>query len=149
MTSNLHHVPQNQALTSLAGRHLEGAPKWIAFALLGVLVLAALARAAWRFDLSSYGLLWGVPLLVAPVAWHHHHVVACFALALLGALRARKTLALFAVLAVLHFAVKPLRPFGLLALGTLIALAVSAIPTPAAEEEPPAPEENPAEERTT
>jgi glycosyl transferase family 87 len=132
MTSNLTHVPQNQALTSLAGRHLEGAPKWIAFALLGLLVIAALARSAWRMDLSSYGLLWGVPLLVAPVAWHHHHVVAFFALALLAARRARRTLALFAVLTILHFAFKGLRPYGLLALGTLIALALSAFPeTPA------------------
>jgi len=128
MTSNLTHVPQNQALTSLAGRHLEGAPKLAAFAVLGLLVLLALARAAYRLDLSSYGLLWGVPLLVAPVAWHHHHVVAFFSLALLAARRARRILALFALLAVLHFAVKGLRPYGLLAAGTLVALALSAFP---------------------
>ncbi len=128
MTSNLTHVPQNQALTSLAGRHLEGAPKGVAFAFLGLLVLLALARTTYRLDLSSYGLLWGVPLLVAPVAWHHHHVVAFFSLALLAARRARVTLALFAVLALLHFAVKDLRPYGLLAAGTLIALVLSGLP---------------------
>ncbi|MBL4849440.1 MAG: DUF2029 domain-containing protein [Planctomycetes bacterium] len=125
MTSNLSHVPNNQALTSLAARHLEGAPLWLAFGALALLVVGALVRAGWRLDLTSYGLLWGVPLLVAPVAWHHHHVVAFFTLAALGARRARGVLALFAVLALLHFAVKDLRPYGLLAIGTLAVLGAS------------------------
>lgn len=125
MTSSLSHVPQNQALTSLAARHLSGTLRTLAFGLLGLLVVVALVRAGRRLDLASYGLLWGVPLLVAPIAWHHHHVVAFFALALLGARRARWPLLAFGVLALLHFAVKDLRPYGLLALGTVIVLALS------------------------
>ena len=127
MTSLNTHVPRNQSLIALGVRRLEGAPRLLALGLLALSVPLTLLRAAWRLDLGAYALLWGLPLLIAPVAWHHHHVLAFFALALLSAQRSW-VVAAFALTSLVHFVAPPLQPFGFLALGTLLALAAAADP---------------------
>lgn len=139
MTSLNTHVPRNQSLIALGVRRLSGIPKLLALGILALLVPLALCRAGWRFDLGAYALLWGLPLLIAPVAWHHHHVLAFFALALLGARRSR-LLGVFALAALGHFALAPLRPYGALALGTLVVLGAAAWPArPSLVESEPTP----------
>jgi alpha-1,2-mannosyltransferase len=136
LTSRNVHIANNQSLTSLTIRHLDGPPRkalllLLALACLGVpLLLSALPAEPGPPSETAYALLIAAPLLVAPIAWHHHHVLAFPALALLATRRTRGAnvaLATFALLALLHFAVKPLRPWGLLGLGTLVVCLTTAL----------------------
>ncbi|MBX3465334.1 MAG: DUF2029 domain-containing protein [Planctomycetes bacterium] len=124
------HIPTNQSLASQAIRRLPPAGGAAAVAVLGLATLApGLVLAARGRQTEGLALLLAAPLLAAPVAWHHHHVVLLPALLLVardgraGDRWARGALAAFAALSLLHFAVTPLRPLGLLGWGTLAVVA--------------------------
>lgn len=132
------HIPNNQSLTSQVIRHTDGALERAGVlglsGLLLALTLPLAARGPAPPGVRPQAALLGVTLLAAPIAWHHHHVLllpALLALTHAGPADrrlARRTLAAFAALALLHFAVKPLRAWGLLGLGTLaVTGAVAAI----------------------
>ena len=133
LTSRNVHIPNNQSLVSLTVRHDPGPAGEAALGLLALGVLgAALGSSAQgeggrRPGAAGYALLIAAPLLLAPIAWHHHHVLLLPALAWLAArppgplgAAARAGLALFAAASLLHFALKPLRAGGLLGSGTLL-----------------------------
>ncbi|MGE0711848.1 MAG: glycosyltransferase 87 family protein [Planctomycetota bacterium] len=137
LTSRNVHVGNNQSLSSLAIRHLEGRARTLTLSLLllgavGVALGLSLGGAGEVAPSEgAWALLVAAPLLVAPIAWHHHHVLLLPALAFLCARperSARAALVGFALLSLLHFAVPPLRPLGLLGLGTLwVFLCVAAL----------------------
>ncbi|MCO5168119.1 MAG: glycosyltransferase 87 family protein [Planctomycetes bacterium] len=138
------HIPTNQSLASQAIRRLpEGGGRAAVVLLLGAAALApGLVHAARGRLTRALALLLAAPLVAAPVAWHHHHVVLLPALLLLahtaraGDRPARAALAAFAALSLLHFAVTPLRPYGLLGWGTLgVFVALAAAAPGAAEDE--------------
>ncbi len=137
------HVGNNQSLTSQVIRRLptghSGRAALLALIAAGglaSLVVCARAGPPAGAGVTAVGLLLAAPLLVAPVAWHHHHVLLLPALWALLLARDRAdpalaraitaTLALFAALSVLHFALKPARDWGLLGLATLVVYAVAA-----------------------
>lgn len=134
------HIDRNQSLSSqVLRRTTPGPARTLLLGALGLVVLgAALAPALRGADPSgpeSLALWLAAPLLLAPVAWHHHHVLlAPLGLALAargrgGERRADLALAAALVLSTLHFAVEPLRSLGLLGWGTLVAfVALAALP---------------------
>jgi len=75
---------------------------------------------------AGVGLGASVLLVVAPIAWHWHHVVLYVPLV---AIQRSRWLVLFAALEVLHFAWKDAQPFGPLALGTLLVLVLCGVCT--------------------
>jgi alpha-1,2-mannosyltransferase len=131
------HVPANQSLAARVIRKIDGPAGWLLFVLLaafvlgGALLVAGLrltARAPPTDTVAALGLLMAAPLIVAPVASHHYHVLLLPLLALLVTLRRRiphatGTLVVFAVLSTVHFAVGPTRELGLLGFGSLILFA--------------------------
>ncbi|HBP19231.1 MAG TPA: hypothetical protein DEA08_15765 [Planctomycetes bacterium] len=145
LTSRNVHIGNNQSLVSLTVRHDPGpagkaALGLIALGLLGAALglsargeraQASQAPAHHHPGAAGYALLIAAPLLLAPIAWHHHHVLLLPALAWLAArppgplgAAARAGLGLFALFSLLHFAVKPLRLGGLLGSGTLLVFAL-------------------------
>lgn len=133
------HIPTNQSLASQVVRRTGPGPaRALLLGALGVVVLgAALAPALRGADpagAESLALWLAAPLLVSPVAWHHHHVLlAPLGLALgargrRGERRADLALAAALTLSTLHFAVDPLRGLGLLGWATLVAAAAVAAP---------------------
>lgn len=127
------HIDRNQSLSSqVVRRTVAGPARTLLLGALGLVVLgAALAPALRRADPAgpeSLALWLAAPLLLAPVAWHHHHVLLAPVGLALGA-RGRRgergadlALAAALVLSTLHFAVDPLRGLGLLGWGTLVAV---------------------------
>lgn len=149
LTAQGVHIGTNQSLTSqLVRRAPPGALRTAGLVVLACAICGAALIAAGRggpddgLGPGPVGLLLAAPLLVAPIAWHHHHVVL---LPLIGWLVLRRpngsrvALAAFAVLSLLHFAVKPLRPFGLLGLGTLGLFVAGVAHGPARKPEGPIP----------
>jgi alpha-1,2-mannosyltransferase len=134
LTTENIHIPNNQSISSQLIRRTDGAARLVSLLLLaaGVCGTALLLSSRGRDPPrpGAYALLLGAPLLAAPIAWHHHHILLLPALAVLTAKRDRATVRLalgaFALLSLLHFAVTPLRPLGLLGLGTLLIFAVLA-----------------------
>lgn len=119
------HIATNQSLASQALRRLPPRAALPVVWLLGLAALAASLPLCAREPVTGLVLLLAAPLVAAPVAWHHHHVVLLPAVLVLASLAregdrlARGALAAFAALSLLHFAVAPLRPLGLLGWGTL------------------------------
>ena len=125
------HIGTNQSLTSQALRRLPPAASRPLCALGGGLLLAwtLVLCARRRLDLVAWAWLLGLPLLVAPVAWHHYHVLLFPALLLLARAERRRSLALFALLSLIHFVWRPARDLGLLGWGTLwVLIACSCLP---------------------
>lgn len=145
------HIATNQSLASQVIRRTDPGPPRAA--LLGALALL-LAPALWlcaraapeagaetgaasprRGEATSLGLLLAWTLVAAPIAWHHYHPLLAPVLlglagpAAQGVRLARAGLAGFLALSLLHFAVGPLRPWGLLGYGTLLAGAALALYT--------------------
>jgi hypothetical protein len=130
--------PVNQSLVAVEWRALGSGPAYSALAGLTAVVvvvgaLAPAARGGGRGSreslVASLGLASAATLLASPVAWHHHHVVLWPVLAAVVARepqRMREGLGVFAVLGTLHFVVEPLRPLGLLGLGTIAPLVLAA-----------------------
>ncbi len=146
------HVGNNQSLSSQVIRRVFTAPARpallalvVALALAPALAVAARGPEAGA-SVPALGVLLAAPLVAAPVAWHHHHVLLLPALAALWLGRerlsaARPVLAAFAALSLLHFAIKPLRDLGLLGGGTLLVLyAAAALAWRAGEADAPGPE---------
>ncbi|RMG11497.1 MAG: DUF2029 domain-containing protein [Planctomycetota bacterium] len=126
------HVGTNQSLASQLARRTQGPVGALLLLALAAavagpaLLLAArglAARAPPRLAVAGFGALLAAPLLAAPVAWHHHHVLLFPALVVAALERRARplcwALGAFALFSLLHFAVRPLRPYGLLGLGTL------------------------------
>jgi hypothetical protein len=122
----------NQSLVAVLHRTRLGptaAFKPLAALVVLVVVVAALVPlirlprdAEPRRVVGAVGVAASALLLAAPIAWHWHHAILYVPLVALG--RSTRVLVAFAVLEVLHFQqLVDLRPFGLLALGTLVVLA--------------------------
>ncbi len=128
-------TPINQSLTNqIAHRFAPSARAILIWSMTGLL-LAACLPLAWlaRNEVqrtTAWSLLLAVPLLVNPIAWHHHHVVlypVILVLAAHGGRTAWTVLSLFALLSFMHFAsfeetisfIKPLRSWGLMGWGAL------------------------------
>jgi len=114
------HVGNNQSLTSQIVRRSSGPVQRSLVLGLGIGLLALCLPLVRRSLFDGFALLLAVPLLIAPIAWHHHHVLLFAALLALSVQRRIVPLALFAGLSVLHFGVAGLRPYGLVGWGTLI-----------------------------
>ena len=113
------HVGNNQSLTSQIVRRTHDPLRRALVLGLGLGLLALCLPLARRAAYQGFALLLAVPLLVAPIAWHHHHVLLFAALLALSVRRQFVPLAIFAALSALHFGVLALRPYGLLGWGTL------------------------------
>jgi len=114
--------PTNQSLTALVARRTRGRTAMLFGAVAGVVLCAVALRARSLFAVCSS--LLAVPLVVAPVAWHHHHVVLSPVLLELAERRRFGPLGIHGAGLFLHFLVLPARPLALLGWGTL-AVAVS------------------------
>lgn len=119
-------VGTNQSLTSQIVRRTFDPLQKILVLGLGFGLVGLCLPLVRRHLYHGFALLLAVPLLVAPIAWHHHHILLFAVLLALSVQKRIVPLVVFAAASALHFGFPVLRPCGLLGWGTLVVVSALA-----------------------